>query len=128
MSMRNWSVQFETIGWFSRKERSITGQRFSNSGGLRPPPFLEADLMDTKLLQQLRLLVGKPVEYRGHACRIIEVLDSENALVVRCEGRQRVIQSNQFGEATRRVQQCHTLPLFDENDKLNPVIEAWIEH
>ena len=84
--------------------------------------------MDTKLLQQLRLLVGKSVEYRGHTCRIIEVLDSENALVVRCEGMQRVIQSNQFGEATRRVQQCHTLPLFDENDKLNPVIEAWIEH
>lgn len=83
--------------------------------------------MDTKLLQQLRLLVGKPVEYRGDACRIIEVLDSENALVVRCEGRQRIIQSNQFGEATRRVQQCHTLPLFDENDKLNPVIKAWLE-
>ena len=83
--------------------------------------------MDTKLLQQLRLLVGKPVEYHGHACRIIEVLDSENALVVRCEGSQRVIQSNQFGEATRRVQQCHTLPLLDENDKLNPAIEAWLE-
>jgi len=83
--------------------------------------------MDAKLLQQLRLLVGKSVEYRGHACRIIEVLDSENALVVRCEGSQRVIQSNQFGEATRRVQQCHTLPLFDENDKLNPVIEEWLD-
>ncbi|MEA2079948.1 MAG: hypothetical protein U9P00_08845, partial [Pseudomonadota bacterium] len=86
-----------------------------------------ADLMDTKLLQQLRLLVGKPVEYRDHVCRIIEVLDSENALVVRCEGRRRVIQSNQFGEATRRVQQCYTLPLFDEDDKLNPVIGGWLE-
>lgn len=83
--------------------------------------------MDTKLLQQLRVLVGKPVAYRGYACCIIEVLDSENALVVRCEGSQRVIQSNQFGEATRRVQQCHTLPLFDENDKLNPVIGEWLE-
>lgn len=83
--------------------------------------------MDTKMLQQLRVLVGKPVAYRGYACRIIEVLDSENALVVRCEGSQRVIQSNQFGEATRRVQQCHTLPLFDENDKLNPVIGEWLE-
>ncbi|MEN8761868.1 MAG: hypothetical protein ABF290_05490 [Thiogranum sp.] len=83
--------------------------------------------MYTKLLQQLRLLVGKSVQYRGHACRIIEVLDAENSLVVRCEGRQRVIQSNQFGEATRRVQQCHTLPLFDENDTLNSVIGAWLE-
>ena len=82
--------------------------------------------MDTKLLQQLRLLVGKTVEYRGHACHVIEVLDAENALVVRCEGGQRVIQSNQFGEATRRVQQCHTLPLFDENGTLNPVIGGWL--
>jgi hypothetical protein len=88
----------------------------------------EAELMDTKLLQQLRLLVGKLVEYRGHVCRIIEVLDSENALVVRCEGMQRIIQSNQFGEATRRVQQTHTLPIFEEDDKLNPVIGGWIEH
>jgi len=83
--------------------------------------------MDTKLLQQLRLLVGKSVQYRGQACRIIEVLDAENALVVRCEGGQRVIQSNQFGEATRRVQQCHTLSLFDEHDKLNPVVEEWLK-
>jgi hypothetical protein len=83
--------------------------------------------MESKLLRQLRSLVGKPVEYNGHACRIIEVLDAENALVVRCEGRQRVIQHNQFGEATRRVQQCHTLPLFDDNDDLNPVIGEWLE-
>ena len=83
--------------------------------------------MDTKLLLRLRLLVGKPVEYRGHSCRIIEVLGAENALVVRCEGKQRVIQSNQFGEATRRVQQCHTLPLFDENDTLNPAIQNWLK-
>ena len=84
-------------------------------------------MMDTKLLQQLRLLIGRLVEYRGHVCRIIEVLDSENALVVSCEGMQRIIQSNQFGEATRRVQQTHTLPLFDENDTLNPVIGGWLE-
>lgn len=83
--------------------------------------------MDMKLLQQLRLLVGKPVEYQGRACRIIEVLDAENALVVVCENGRRVIQSNQFGEATRRVQQTHTLPLLDDDDHLNPVIGAWLD-
>jgi hypothetical protein len=83
--------------------------------------------MDRKLQQQLRVLVGKPVEYQGRACRIIEILVAENALVVRCEGGQRVIQSNQFGEATRRVQQTHTLPLLDDNDELNPLIGAWLE-
>ena len=83
--------------------------------------------MDPKLHHQLHTLIGKPVDYLGRVCRVIEVLDSENVLVVRCEDAQRVIQSNQFGEATRRVQQTHTLPLFVENDSLNPVIRAWLD-
>jgi hypothetical protein len=83
--------------------------------------------MQTKLLQQLRSLIGKAVDYRGQSCRIIEVLDTENALVIRCESRQAMIQHNQFGEATRRVQQCLTLSLFDDNDRLNPVIAEWLE-
>ena len=83
-------------------------------------------MIDTTLLQQLRLLVGKRVEYSGHACRVIEILDSEKSLVLRCEDRQPVIQGNQFGEATRRVQQCHSLHLFDENGELNPVINTWL--
>jgi hypothetical protein len=83
-------------------------------------------VVESTLLQQLRLLVGKRVEYSGHACRVIEILDSEKALVLRCEDKQPVIQGNQFGEATRRVQQCHTLRLFDENETLNPVIIEWL--
>jgi hypothetical protein len=82
--------------------------------------------MEPVLLQKLRALVGKSVEYSGHSCRIVEVLDSEHALVVRCEGKERVIQGNQFGEATRRVQEYHTLPLFDDNQQLNPVVRDWL--
>ena len=76
--------------------------------------------MNSDLLEQLRALVGKPVEYAGHSCRIVEVLDSEHALVIRCEGKERVIQGNQFGEANRRVPEFHTLPLFEEGSTLNP--------
>ena len=83
--------------------------------------------MEAQLLQQLRALIGKTLRYSGHSCRIIEVLDHENALVLRCEDDERVIQGNQFGEATRRVQRCHTLPLFDEHQSLNPVIRSWLE-
>ena len=82
--------------------------------------------METDLLEQLRALVGKPVEYAGHSCRIVEVLDSEHALVIRCEGKDRVIQGNQFGEANRRVPEFHTLPLFEEGSKLNPVVRRWL--
>ena len=61
-------------------------------------------MIEPLLLEQLRSLVGRQVEYSGHSCRIVEVLDSEHALVIRCEGKERVIQGNQFGEANRRVQ------------------------
>jgi len=44
-------------------------------------------VIDPTLLQQLRLLVGKHVEYSGHACRVIEILDSEKAIVLRCENK-----------------------------------------
>ncbi len=83
--------------------------------------------MEPALLEQLRALVGKPVEYGGHSCRIVEVLDAEHALVIRCEGKERVIQANQFGEANRRVPEYHTLPLFDESAQLNPVVRNWLD-
>ncbi len=83
-------------------------------------------MIEATLLQRLRLLVGKRVEYSGHACRVIEILDSEKTLVLRCEDTQPVIQGNQFGEATRRVQQCRSLHLFDEDGTLNPVINGWL--
>ncbi|HFD79444.1 MAG TPA: hypothetical protein ENK05_03470 [Gammaproteobacteria bacterium] len=84
-------------------------------------------MIDAQLLQRLRSLVGRHIHYQNHACSVIEVLDSEKALVLRCEGPDRVIQGNQFGEASRRVRECHTLPLFDEEGRLNPVVEGWLE-
>lgn len=83
--------------------------------------------MEHRVLQQLRALIGRSLVYRGHSCRIVEILDSENALVLRCEDSERVIQGNQFGEATRRVESHHTLVVFDEHSNLNPVIKAWLE-
>jgi len=85
-------------------------------------------MIDNALKRRLRALVGRHVEYRGHACQVIEVLDSEQALVVQCSlaDSPRTIQGNQFGEATRRVQACHTLPLYDEDRELNPDIVDWL--
>jgi hypothetical protein len=83
-------------------------------------------VIEPALLRQLRALVGQRVDYSGHSCQIVEVLDSERALVIRCEGKERIIQGNQFGEANRRVQEYHTLPLFDESARLNPVIRDWL--
>ena len=84
-------------------------------------------MIEPVLLEQLRSLVGRHVEYAGHSCQIVEVLDSEHALVIRCEGKERVIQGNQFGEANRLVQEYHTLPLFDESAQLNPLVRNWLD-
>ena len=86
-----------------------------------------APVIDPPLLQQLRSLVGRHIEYAGNACCVIEILDTEKALVIQCEGKERVIQGNQFGEANRRVQQCHTIALFDDNGQLHPVIASWLD-
>jgi len=84
-------------------------------------------VIEHDLLERLRSLVGQHVEYSGHSCRIVEVLDSEHALVIRCEGKERVIQGNQFGEANRRVPEYHTVPLFDESLTLNPLVRSWLD-
>ena len=85
-------------------------------------------MINDALKRQLRALVGRQVKYRGQACQIIEVLDSEQALVVQCSATDspRSIQGNQFGEASRRVQTCHTLQLYDGDLQLNVEIVNWI--
>lgn len=83
--------------------------------------------MEDHLLLRLRALVGRTLRYDGHSCQVIEVLEKDSALVLRCMDGEQVIQANQFGEATRRVRRCHTLPLFDSERRLNPVIRAWLE-
>lgn len=78
-------------------------------------------------LVKLRGLIGRQVAYQGNTCRVIELLESDRVLVLRCEGNSRHIQPNQFGEASRRVQQCISLPLFDnESGELLPLILAWL--
>ena len=86
-------------------------------------------MIDDALKRQLRALVGCRVEYHGQPCQIIEVLDSEQALVLQClaaSASPATIQGNQFGEANRRVQTCHTIPLFDDASELNLEILSWL--
>ncbi len=87
-------------------------------------------MIDDALKRRLRALVGQQVEYCGQLCQIIEVLDSEQALVVQCMPATLsppAIQGNQFGEATRRVQACHTIKLYDERRQLDADISHWLD-
>ncbi len=79
-------------------------------------------------LTPFRVLVGRQVRYGGHVCRVVEVLETEQALVLRCEGELRSIQGDQFGKASRRVQPCLTLSLYDpETGELDPVVRDWLQ-
>jgi len=85
-------------------------------------------MIENPLKHQLRALIGCRVEYAGRDCQVIEVLESEQALVVQCVSPNATpaIQGNQFGEATRRVQACHTVQLFDDTRELNANITRWL--
>ena len=82
--------------------------------------------MDKYVLEDLQSLLGCTLMYQGESCIIIEVLQTENTLVLQCDKRQPVIQANQFGDANRRAPNYHSLPVFDEHGALNPVIAAWL--
>ncbi|HKJ09891.1 MAG TPA: hypothetical protein VKA76_12470 [Gammaproteobacteria bacterium] len=65
-----------------------------------------------KLSMRLRTLIGQRVVYQDTECEILEVLDDGPAIVLRCAGSTRIIQPNQYGDASRRVPQTHTIPVF----------------
>jgi hypothetical protein len=75
----------------------------------------------------LRHIIGKQLNYKGHSCEIIEVLEDGPQLVLRNldynpiadeanDGRN-PIQPNQFGEAHRRTPETFTVPALDKNQR-----------
>ncbi len=75
--------------------------------------------------KQLKSLLGHPLTYQGLPCRIIDILDEEHSLVLQDCSNQRVIQSNQHGEASRRVSRTFTVDLLNvRRDALNPLLEG----
>lgn len=83
--------------------------------------------MNNDVFEDLKSLLGRTLTYQGEKCTIIEVLQSENTLVLQCDKRQPTIQANQFGDASRRAPNYHSLPFFLEHGALNPIITAWLE-
>jgi len=76
-------------------------------------------------LDCLRACIGRELEFEGHRCRVIEVLEDGPALVLSCETAAPVIQPNQHGDATRRVPRTRTVPVLNvEGTALNPDFAA----
>jgi hypothetical protein len=82
--------------------------------------------MDNQVLNHLQLLLGRTLTYQGERCTFIDVLHSENTLVLQCDKHRPVIQANQYGDASRRAPNYVSLPIYVEHDVLNPIIETWL--
>ena len=66
--------------------------------------------------QQARDLLGRAVTYRGHTCRVVELLDDPPALILQDEASGTTdMQANQHGEAHRRVPRTYTVALYHYN-------------
>ena len=78
------------------------------------------------MLKHLQSLLGQTLTYQGERCTIIEILQSENTLVLQCDKHRPVIQANQYGDASRRAPNYLSLPIYVEHDLLNPIIETWL--
>lgn len=87
----------------------------------------ESDSDDSDDLQRLRAAIGQVVQVQDRACRIMEVLEDEASVVVECLGMDKTIQANQFGDATRRVAQTRTIPLYDREHNPHPDIQLLFE-
>lgn len=67
-------------------------------------------------LDQLRNMIGVHVYHQGVACNVIEVLEDGPALVLKCLDETHV-QSNQFGDPSRRVAQTYIVKVLSADGR-----------
>jgi len=71
--------------------------------------------MSKEIEERARDLLGRAVNYRGHACRVVELLGDPPALILQDEASGTEMQANQHGEAHRRVPRTYTVALYHYN-------------
>ncbi|MEJ2515269.1 MAG: hypothetical protein P8080_08405 [Gammaproteobacteria bacterium] len=67
-------------------------------------------------IEELRRLIGRPVEYRGSACTIHDVVPDPPVLVLKPLAHGPGIQADSFGKATRRAPGFIEIPLSGDDD------------
>jgi len=65
-----------------------------------------------QLRHTLRKSIGRPVRYHGVNCTVVEILESEPALVLQAFDQNSALQDDQYGDPGRRVAEVFTLPLY----------------
>ena len=79
------------------------------------------------MLKLLHQYIGDEINLNGKQCHLIDVLDNESALVFACQHEDKNIQSNQHGDAHRKVHSTYTLSCLNDNgDDLHPQIKSFL--
>lgn len=76
----------------------------------------------------LKLLLGKSLDYKGTPCEVIDVLEDDPSLVLRSLDNDSRIQADQYGEAHRRAPETFTVSAYGPDLKPRPLIEKMIEN
>ncbi len=72
--------------------------------------------LPARLAEQLEHLIGFETRYEGHNCRIHELLDDGQTLIL-IAMEQNAIQGDQHGNPRRRVPLTFSIPVLDEDGK-----------
>lgn len=76
------------------------------------------------MLKQLHQYIGQEITYNGKRCQLIEILETESALVFTCINNDTNIQGDQHGNAHRKVHATYTVPCLSETCKdLHPTVK-----
>lgn len=76
---------------------------------------------------QFDRLIGDTVSYHGCRYKVVDYLANEQSLILRSLQSEASIQINQFGNASRRVQQTISIPVFLSGEQLLPEVREWLE-
>ncbi len=71
--------------------------------------------------EKLKKLLGRVLLYQGHAYQVIEILSEEPALVLRDRQDRKILQTNQYGDASGWAPHTFSVALLDAGrNRLNP--------
>lgn len=74
-------------------------------------------MLQTPDAETIQGLIGRTVHHLGQTWRIVEFLEDERMIVLQATGTDRVIQTDQHGDARRRVPQCLTIQVCKEDGR-----------
>jgi hypothetical protein len=76
---------------------------------------------DHTLFHRLRKLIGRRCRHLGQRCTVLEVLEDEGVLVLRCEEGPPPIQRDQFDQPLRRAAETLLIQVLDtDGSRLSP--------